>query len=130
MSGYTLISFGYRYGLPAEADLVFDTRGLPNPFYVPELREKTGLDAEVRSYVFSVPESEAYLSAILEVLRLRLVLFEQWNSPLRHPLTVAVGCTGGRHRSVSMTVRLAEALQAQGVPVTVFHRDVARTQDA
>ena len=127
MSGYTLVSFGYRFGLPAEADLVFDTRGLPNPFYVPELKEKTGLDPAVRDYVFSTPEGEAYLTAILEVLRLRLVLYEQWNSPLRHPLTVAIGCTGGRHRSVSMTVRLAEALQTRGVPVTVRHRDVGRT---
>ena len=126
MTDLTLMSFGYRFGLPEQADLVFDTRGLPNPFYVPALKEKTGLDPAVRDYVFSTPEGEAYLNAILEVLRLRMVLQEHWNSPLRHPLTVAVGCTGGRHRSVSMTLRLAEALRERGVQVQVVHRDLDR----
>ena len=124
MDKITLISFGYLYGLPSKADTVIDTRGLKNPFYVPELKEKSGLDKEVRDYIFSFPETEEYLAAVVEMLKVRLRLYAQWNSPLRHPLTVAVGCTGGRHRSVTMTLALADALQKLGCEVEVIHRDL------
>lgn len=124
MDTITLMSFGYLHGLPANADTVIDTRGLKNPFYVPELKEKSGLDKEARDYIFSFPETKEYLDAVTEMLRIRLQLFKQWDSPLRHPLTIAVGCTGGRHRSVTMTLALADRLRTMGYAVTVCHRDL------
>ena len=126
MEELTLLSFGYLYGLPEQADTVIDTRGLKNPFYIPELKDKTGLDREVRDYIFGFPETEEYLDAVMRMLRIRLKLFAQWDSPLKHPLTVAVGCTGGRHRSVTMTLALAERLRAEGCCVHVIHRDINR----
>lgn len=128
MDEITLLSFGYLYGLPEQADTVIDTRGLKNPFYVPELKEKTGLDREVRDYIFSFPETEEYLNAVMQMLRIRLKLFAQWDSPLKHPLMVAVGCTGGRHRSVTMTLALADALRAEGYGVRVIHRDIRKNK--
>lgn len=124
MDTIRLMSFGYLYGLPENADTVIDTRGLKNPFYVPELKDKTGLSREVYDYIFSFPETKEYLEAILQMLRIRLRLYAQWDSPLRHPLTIAVGCSGGRHRSVTMTIALAEALQKDGYPVEVIHREL------
>lgn len=124
METITLMSFGYLYGLPEEADTVIDTRGLKNPFYIPALKEKTGLDREVRDYIYSFPETEEYIEAIWQMLRIRLRLYAQWDSPLRHPLTVAVGCSGGRHRSVTVTLALAERLQNAGYAVTVIHREL------
>ncbi len=124
MDTITLMSFGYLHGLPEQADTVIDTRGLKNPFYIPELKEKSGLDKEVRDYIFGFPETKEYLDAVMEMLRIRLQLYAQWNSPLRHPLTVAVGCTGGRHRSVTMTLAIADKLRAMGYPVEVCHRDL------
>ena len=121
-----MLSFGYLYGLPEQADTVIDTRGLKNPFYVPELKEKTGLDKEIRDYIFRFPETEEYLDAVWQMLLIRLKLFAQWDSPLKHPLTVAVGCTGGRHRSVTMTLAIADRLQAEGCCVHVIHRDINR----
>lgn len=124
MDKITLMSFGYLHGLPAQADTVIDTRGLKNPFYVPELKEKSGLDKEVRDYIFSFPETAEYLSAVVKMLQVRLRLYAQWDSPLRHPLTIAVGCTGGRHRSVTMTLALADELRKLGCEVEVIHRDL------
>lgn len=124
MDKIKLMSFGYLYGLPENADTVIDTRGLKNPFYVPELKDKTGLDREVYDYIFSFPETAEYFEAILQMLRIRLRLYAQWDSPLRHPLTVCVGCSGGRHRSVTITRALAEALQHDGYAVEVIHREL------
>ena len=124
METITLMSFGFLYGLPQNADSVIDVRGLKNPYYIPELKEKSGLDQEVRDYIFSFPESKEYLSAILQMLRVRLRLFAQWDSPTRHPLTVAIGCSGGKHRSVTMTLAIAAALQQEGYQVEVIHRDL------
>lgn len=124
MEAITLMSFGALYGVPPEADTVIGTRGLPNPYYVPELKQKTGLEAAVRSYVFSTPEAEAYFESCLRLLRQRIALYQGYDSPLKEPLVIAVGCSGGRHRSVSMTLRLAEALRAEGVELRVLHRDL------
>lgn len=124
MDTITLMSFGYLHGLPEQADTVIDTRGLKNPFYIPELKERSGLDKEVRDYIFSFPETKEYLDAVMEMLRIRLQLYAQWNSPLRHPLTIAVGCTGGRHRSVTMTLAIADKLRGMGYPVEICHRDL------
>lgn len=118
------MSFGYLYGLPEHADTVIDTRGLRNPFYIPELKEKTGLDREVRDYIFSFRETAEYLDAVLQMLRIRLRLCAQWDSPLRHPLTIAIGCSGGRHRSVTMTLAIAEALKKEGYTVEIIHREL------
>lgn len=127
MNVITLTSFGYLYGLPEEADTVIGVRGLPNPYYVEALKHKTGLDAEVRDYVFSTPESERYFESVLSMLRQRIVLHQSYESPLKTPLVLAVGCSGGKHRSVSMVYRLAEALQAEHVPVQAVHRDLHKT---
>ena len=126
MNEITLLSFGYLYGVPTDADTIIGTRGLPNPFWVEELKHKTGLDQAVRDYVFSSPEAERFFETTLELLRQRIAFYEQYDSPLKTPLVIAVGCSGGKHRSVSMTVRLAEALRAEGLPLRVLHRDIRR----
>lgn len=89
MQELTLMTFGLLYGLPPEADTVIGTRGLPNPYYIPALREKTGLDREVRDYVFSTPESEAYYQAVLTMVRRRAELYDGYDSPLKVPLVIA-----------------------------------------
>ena len=119
----TLLSFGYLYGVP-EADMVIDTRGMVNPFYVKELSELTGLDQPVRDYIWQDADSRAYRDALTETLRLRMALYERWNSPNRKPLTIAVGCTGGRHRSVATALYLAQSLRGWGYEVTLRHREL------
>ena len=126
MNEITLMSFGYLYGPPEEADTVIGTRGMPNPYYVEELKHKTGLDQAVRDYVFSTPEAERYFEAVLEMLRQRIAFYGLYDSPLKTPLVIAIGCTGGKHRSVSMTLRLARALEQEGVPLRVLHRDIQK----
>ncbi|MBO4419851.1 MAG: NUDIX domain-containing protein [Oscillospiraceae bacterium] len=127
MNEITLMSFGYLYGLPEEADTIIGVRGLPNPYYVEALKHKTGLDAEVRDYVFSTPESERYFESVLSLLRQRIALYQSYESPLKTPLVIAVGCSGGKHRSVSTVCHLAEALKGEGVPIRVVHRDLNKT---
>ena len=127
MNEITLMSFGYVFGAPEGADTVIGTRGLPNPYWVEELKHKTGLDREVRDYVFSTPEAERFFETTLELVRQRIAFFEAYDSPLKQPLLLAVGCSGGRHRSVSMAVRLAQALEAEGVTLRVVHRDLRKT---
>ena len=124
MNEITLMSFGYLYGAPEEADTVIGTRGLPNPYYDQALKRKTGLDPAVRDYVFSTPEAERYFETVLSMLRQRIAFYQAYQSPLKQPLVIAVGCSGGKHRSVSMTLRLAEALSAEGIPVRTVHRDL------
>ncbi len=119
----TVVSFGFLYGAP-EADTVLDTRGMINPFYVPELRDLTGLDLPVQDYILQDADSRAYLDAMIGMLRLRMKLYEKWDSPNRKPLTIAVGCTGGRHRSVAAALQLAEALRSWGYQVTLRHREL------
>ena len=126
MNEITLMSFGYLYGLPEEADTVIGVRGLPNPYYVEALKHKTGLEEAVRDYVFSTPESQRFFETVLSMLCQRIALYRAYESPLKTPLVIAVGCSGGKHRSVSMTVRLAEALRAEGLPLRVLHRDIRR----
>ena len=124
MNEITLMSFGYVFGFPEGADTVIGTRGLPNPYWIDTLKNKTGLDREVRDYVFSTPEAEAYFESCLDMLRRRIAFYEAYDSPLKTPLRVGIGCTGGKHRSVSMTLRLAEALRAEGVALRALHRDL------
>ena len=116
----SLMSFGYKHGLPPEADIVLDVRCLPNPYYLPELREKTGLDAEVADYVFRTDQSQKFLRLLQDGLRTALPLF----ASDRQEITVAVGCTGGQHRSVAVTQALAASLAEDGMTVAVSHREL------
>lgn len=119
----TLVSFGFRYGLPVDADLVFDARCLPNPQYVPTLRPLTGRDAAVTAYVLGFPQAQGFLEQIHAFLRFSLPLYGQEG---RAYLTIAIGCTGGRHRSVALVETLAARLGGGEQQVSVRHRDVER----
>lgn len=114
-----LISFGYKYGVPREADLVFDLRFLPNPFFVEELRALSGKDVAVADYVFASDQARDFKQCFIDFL---IYLLPLYDAEGRYRLTVAVGCTGGRHRSVAMTEALAEALQQRRYAVSVEHR--------
>jgi RNase adapter protein RapZ len=116
-----IVSFGYKYGLPVDADLVADCRFLPNPHWVPELRPLSGLDAPVREYVLGQPAASAFIVAYLQVLDVSLAGFEREG---KRYVTLAVGCTGGKHRSVAMAEQLAAKLT--GRDVSVSHRDLGR----
>lgn len=115
-------SFGYKYSIPPDADLVFDVRCLPNPFYEPDLRDLTGLDEPVADYVFRNADAQTLLSKLTDLMSFLLPLYQLDRSEL----TVAVGCTGGHHRSVAMAAALGQALEGMGVRVNVTHRDLER----
>jgi RNase adapter protein RapZ len=118
----SLMSFGFKFGLPLEADLVFDVRFLPNPYFVDGLRERDGLDDAVRDYVVDSPSGHEFLERTAAYISYLLPEFQREG---KRYLTFAVGCTGGRHRSVSMVRALAEILGREGFVVDVRHRDVA-----
>ena len=115
-----LLSFGYKRGIPSEADLVFDVRCLPNPYYEDSLRDLTGLDPAVAEYVFRDGTARELTGRLGSLLAYLIPLYKKD----RQELTVAIGCTGGRHRSVAVTQALASALEAEGVSLTVSHRDM------
>jgi UPF0042 nucleotide-binding protein len=119
----TVVSFGYKYGLPVDADLVVDCRFLPNPHWVPELRGHTGLDREVREHVLSQPGVPEFLDSYEAVLR---QVTDGYRREGKHYLTLAVGCTGGKHRSVVLADKLAARLVSAGADVSVVHRDLGR----
>ncbi|HUR13982.1 MAG TPA: RNase adapter RapZ [Mycobacteriales bacterium] len=119
----TLMSFGYKYGLPVDADLVVDCRFLPNPHWVEELRPHTGQDGDVRAYVLGQPSAGEFLERYEGVLRL---LLEGYEREGKRYVLLAVGCTGGKHRSVAMTEELARRLSGPGLEVQVQHRDLGR----
>ena len=119
----TITSFGFKYGLPMEADLVFDVRCMPNPFYIPELREKTGLNQPVADYVFSFRQTHDFMEKLRDLLTFSLPLYAEEG---KTELVIAVGCTGGRHRSVAMTHALAEDIRNLGYRVRENHRDMNR----
>jgi UPF0042 nucleotide-binding protein len=119
----TIMSFGYKYGLPVDADLVADCRFLPNPHWVPELRPQTGRDAPVRDYVFAQPGAEEFLRRYLDVLETVAPGYEREG---KHYATVAVGCTGGKHRSVAMAERIGAVPRERGHEAGVVHRDLGR----
>lgn len=116
-----VMSFGFKYGIPLEADLVFDVRFLPNPYYVAELREKTGLDEEVQGFVYNNGATREFLCHLTDLLTF---LIPHYIEEGKHNLTVAVGCTGGRHRSVSIAVALTRFLNEQGYYSENTNRDV------
>ncbi|MEO3752922.1 RNase adapter RapZ [Streptomyces sp. B6B3] len=119
----TVMSFGYKYGLPVDADHVVDCRFLPNPHWVPELRPFTGTSEEVAGYVFNQPGAKEFLDRYAELLSL---IADGYRREGKRYVTIAVGCTGGKHRSVAMSERLARRLAAEGVETVVVHRDMGR----
>ncbi|WP_203267268.1 RNase adapter RapZ [Streptococcus uberis] len=114
-----VMSFGFKYGIPLDADLVFDVRFLPNPYYLPELREKTGLDQEVYDYVMKYQESNDFYKHLVELI---LPILPGYQKEGKSLLTIAIGCTGGQHRSVAFAHRLAETVKKDW-PVNESHRD-------
>jgi UPF0042 nucleotide-binding protein len=119
----TLMSFGYKYGLPVDADLVVDCRFLPNPHWVEELRPHTGQDSDVRAYVLGQPSAGEFLERFEGLVRL---LLEGYEREGKHYVLLAVGCTGGKHRSVAITEELSRRLASPGLEVQVQHRDLGR----
>ena len=118
-----LVSFGYKYGLPSDTDMVLDVRFLPNPFFVDELRPLDGTDAAVARYVVEREETRRFLQHTMALLDFAVPLYEREG---KRYLTIGVGCTGGRHRSVAIVGELERRLAGHGYPVTVQHRDSAR----
>ncbi len=119
----TIMSFGFKFGIPQEADLVLDVRCLPNPFYVPELKHKTGLEQEVVDFVMSHPEAQELLKRYEQFLEYALPLYVKEG---KSQLTIAVGCTGGKHRSITFARKIAEYCRTLGYEPGVQHRDSTR----
>ena len=119
-----LISFGYKFGVPLEADLVFDVRFMKNPYYVPELRQLSGLTEAVRTYVLDQPVARKFVTFMHDFLDFTLPAYE---SEGKTRLTIAIGCTGGYHRSIVIAEELAAWLEERGAPVSVFHRELDRS---
>ncbi len=119
----SLVSFGYKHGIPYDSDLVFDVRFLPNPHFVDSLRSLDGRDAAVREFVFKHEESRQLLDRLKDLLKFLVPLYQREGKAY---LTVAMGCTGGRHRSVALVEELKPFLEAQGFPLAVTHRDLDR----
>lgn len=119
----SVTSFGFKYGLPMEADLVLDVRFMPNPFYIDELRHQTGLDAPVAEYVFSFPQTGAFMKKLEDLLSFTLPLYAEEG---KTSLFIGVGCTGGHHRSVAVTHALAEYIRNLGYQTAENHRDISR----
>lgn len=119
----SVLSFGFKYGLPLEADLVFDVRFLPNPYYIPELRPCTGLEESVNSFLMNYQQTHDFLRHLEELLSF---LLPQYIEEGKSSLTIAVGCTGGRHRSVAIAHALAVFLRQKGCRTGELHRDIDR----
>lgn len=122
----SIVSFGYKYGLPIDADLVFDVRFLPNPHYIPELKPFTGLEENVRNYVLEKEVTKNFLDKFIDFITYLVPHYKEEGKSL---LTLAIGCTGGRHRSVSIARTLASKLKELGYYVTERHRDIERNQE-
>ncbi|MGB3414418.1 MAG: RNase adapter RapZ, partial [Microbacteriaceae bacterium] len=120
----TLLSFGFKYGAPTDADMIIDARFLPNPYWIPELRNHTGLDPDVSQYILEQPYAKEFLENFAKTLNPVLSGYAQENK--RHA-TIAIGCTGGKHRSVAMTEELSQMLaNRDDVVVSIRHRDLGR----
>lgn len=117
----TLLSFGFKYGIPADADLVFDVRFLPNPYYIDELKQKTGNDKEVQDYVMQFPEAGIFLDKLTDMLDF---LIPNYIKEGKYQLVVAIGCTGGQHRSVTLAGELYARMKNRGgYGIKLFHRE-------
>lgn len=118
-----VVSFGFKYGLPLEADLVFDLRFLPNPYFIDELRPLTGEDAPVREFVLGIEDARLFLDKMIDMVSFALPRYIAEGKPYA---TIAVGCTGGKHRSVALSLELAKAVRTADVSVHVRHRDLGK----
>jgi RNase adapter protein RapZ len=121
--GVTVVSFGFRYGLPSHADLVLDVRFLPNPYFVPELKPHAGTDPAVQRFVLGQEDAKAFLDRTFDLCSF---LLPRYRAEGKSYLTIAVGCTGGRHRSVAIGAALARRLEGAGTDVRLWHRDVEK----
>ncbi len=119
----SVVSFGFKHGVPLDVDLMFDCRFLPNPYWDESLRSHSGLEPEVRAYVLDRPETLAFLDKLEDLLTMLIPAYKKEGKSY---LTVAMGCTGGRHRSVVLAEELSRRLEAHDLPTAVFHRDVDR----
>jgi UPF0042 nucleotide-binding protein len=117
------MSFGFRYGLPPEADIVLDVRFLPNPYFIEELKHLNGEDEKIQEYVMGWEESQTFLRKMLDMMEFLIPLYEKEG---KSNLNVALGCTGGKHRSVVMTTRLARYFAGENYLVNTAHRDIHR----
>ena len=117
----TVLSFGFKYGIPSDADLVFDVRFIPNPYYIMELRELTGNDVAVRDYVMNCPEAQIFRDKLTDLVEF---LIPNYIKEGKTQLVIAVGCTGGRHRSVTLANELHNFLKRVGHSVVIAHRDI------
>lgn len=122
-----MVSFGFKYGVPIDADVVMDVRFLPNPHYIPELKPQTGLDKDVYDYVMQQPETETFYKKFTDLLEYTLPGYKKEG---KSNLTVAIGCTGGKHRSVALVERIANKIKADGYPVNVSHRDKDKVKES
>lgn len=118
-----VMAFGFKYGMPLDADLVFDVRCFPNPFYIDELKHKTGNDKEVQDYVMSFPTSMKFMEKLEDMMAFMIPLYIEEG---KISLSIAIGCTGGKHRSVTMTNKLADYLKSCDYSVNVSYRDIGR----
>ena len=118
-----IIPFGFKYGLPMDADLVFDVRCFPNPFYIPELKKKTGNDKEVYDFVMSFEETQKFYKQLYEMIYDLLPLYYDEG---KESVTIAIGCTGGKHRSVTLSNKLGEDLKKKGYTVNMIYRDIEK----
>jgi len=116
-----IVSFGFKHGIPMDCDMVFDVRFIPNPYYVPELKPKSGLDPDVSDYVLSFPESRKFLTKLNEMITFLIPYYVKEG---KTQLVIGIGCTGGRHRSVAVANRLAELQKDKGSSVVTQHRDI------
>jgi RNase adapter protein RapZ len=121
--GVTVVSFGFRYGIPSHADLVLDVRFLPNPYFVPALRPHNGTEPEVRDFVLGQPDAQAFLEKLTDF---GAFLLPRYRAEGKSYLTIAIGCTGGKHRSVAIAGELARRLESSGQAVRLWHRDVEK----
>ena len=119
----SVISFGFRFGVPADANLVFDVRFLPNPNYIPKLRNKTGRDAPVQRYINSFSQTREFMKYLTNLL---FYLLPNYIREGKSYLTIAIGCTGGRHRSVAIAEKVGQALLGEGYKIRVSHRDIGK----
>ncbi|GAA0359792.1 RNase adapter RapZ [Alkalibacterium iburiense] len=122
-----LVSFGFKYGSPIDADIVMDVRFLPNPHYIDELRPQTGLDEPVYDYVMQQPETESFYKHFTSLLETTLPGYKKEG---KSNLTIAIGCTGGKHRSVALAERVAAKIKADGYPVNITHRDKDKVKES
>lgn len=119
----TIVSFGFKYGIPRDADMVFDVRFLPNPYYIPELKAMTGNEKPVQDFVMNAPESEEFMEKLKDMMHF---LIPNYRKEGKNQLVVAIGCTGGKHRSVTLANGLYRALLSSSYSVRIEHRDIER----